>query len=532
MFITLVMIASRSSAQDDGKKKEALQHFEIGLELAKQEAWDGALAEFLKSRELYPTKNALKNAGVCLRELKRWDEALDMYDELITRFGGDLSPEDRKLVDDDRQKLSKFVGSIELDVEVSGARVVIDGRERGVTPLTKPIRVAVGTRAVSVSKAGYAPFETKVLVASGDVKHVRVTLASWSDSGKLKVRETNGGVFEVLVDGSVVGKTPYEGTLPAGPHSVALRGPNGTGTPVASYSIVAQETKDIVVAAGALPGQLTVIPTPADASVSIDGAPVVRGRLTRELPPGEHTIDVSAPWCRSERQVVVIANARTEQIAITLRSIRRFAIGVQWGANIFNRPTGIFDGNPGEHDGGGTNLDVRVGYRLHSLFALEAGAGIRWAQIRPVNPDSRPSHQIRDELVMILGPHASVGGSMTLGYAFPFVVRTFTGVWWAPITMQHGRVADPPPALQTETTRNLGEASESRAVPFVGGEVKIGVRLGAGFVIDLGMQTTVLFLSEVTHTALDTRSGRNYTVGVAGGPWLSWMPMLGFRVEL
>jgi len=54
-----------------------------------------------------------------------------MYDELVARFGGELSPDDRKAVDDDMAKLAKFVGAIELKTDVAGARVVIDGRERG-----------------------------------------------------------------------------------------------------------------------------------------------------------------------------------------------------------------------------------------------------------------------------------------------------------------------------------------------------------------------------------------------------------------
>src|SRR5688572_20467541 len=82
------------------RKEEAKVRFQRGLELVQNESWDAALAEFLVSRELYPTRVALKNAGVCLRQLKRYVEALAMYNELIEKFGGSIPPDERKTIDD------------------------------------------------------------------------------------------------------------------------------------------------------------------------------------------------------------------------------------------------------------------------------------------------------------------------------------------------------------------------------------------------------------------------------------------------
>src|SRR5215207_2939765 len=56
--------------QTEQKKEQAKARFLRGLELIQNENWDAALAEFLASRELYPTKVALKNAAISLRQLK------------------------------------------------------------------------------------------------------------------------------------------------------------------------------------------------------------------------------------------------------------------------------------------------------------------------------------------------------------------------------------------------------------------------------------------------------------------------------
>jgi hypothetical protein len=57
-------------------KAEARARFDRGLTLLREEAWGPALAEFLASRKLYPTRNATTNAAICLRKLQRYDESL------------------------------------------------------------------------------------------------------------------------------------------------------------------------------------------------------------------------------------------------------------------------------------------------------------------------------------------------------------------------------------------------------------------------------------------------------------------------
>src|SRR5688500_13447169 len=60
--------------------EDARAHFEAGVALFDEQAWDAALAEFLTSRARYPTRKNTKNAAICLRKLHRFDEALDMLE--------------------------------------------------------------------------------------------------------------------------------------------------------------------------------------------------------------------------------------------------------------------------------------------------------------------------------------------------------------------------------------------------------------------------------------------------------------------
>src|SRR5262245_34778304 len=69
-------VASAPDGTTPAPRDEALAHFEKGKALYKADSPAAALAEFLESRRLYPTRNATNNAALCLVRLQRFDEAL------------------------------------------------------------------------------------------------------------------------------------------------------------------------------------------------------------------------------------------------------------------------------------------------------------------------------------------------------------------------------------------------------------------------------------------------------------------------
>src|SRR6185369_12392224 len=109
--------ADAGATADDAEKRkeEAKVRFQRGLELVQNESWDAALAEFLASRKLFPTRVALKNAALSLRQLKRYVESLAMYNELLTSFGSSIPPDERKTIDDAVTQLKQAVGEVQVD---------------------------------------------------------------------------------------------------------------------------------------------------------------------------------------------------------------------------------------------------------------------------------------------------------------------------------------------------------------------------------------------------------------------------------
>lgn len=69
-------------------------------------------------------------------------------------------------------------GLVELRVTQPGAKVLLDGREIGVSPIREPIRIDEGKREIVVSKGGYSTWRTTVDVQAGSFTAVDVKLSA------------------------------------------------------------------------------------------------------------------------------------------------------------------------------------------------------------------------------------------------------------------------------------------------------------------------------------------------------------------
>jgi PEGA domain len=163
--------ASAFGQPSDPRVAEAKDHFDRGLALTAQRSWDAALAEFLRSRELFPRASSTVNAANCLRELHRYDEALDLYEDVTTRFA-DIDAQTRAFAQGRIDELRRFVGQVVI-TGAEGATIVVDGRERAA--VNGAIRVSAGTHTIRASKSASAPFERQVEVAGQERVTVAVT---------------------------------------------------------------------------------------------------------------------------------------------------------------------------------------------------------------------------------------------------------------------------------------------------------------------------------------------------------------------
>lgn len=319
LVVTAALVGSAALAEEPplDRTPEAIAHFRKGNELFKQQAWAAALAELLESRRLHPTKNATANAAYCLRKLGRYDEALDLYEALLRDFKdvpADLKDEAQRAI----LELRGLVGTIEIGESEPGAAISIDGQARGEHPSIGPLRVAAGSHTVRLYKAGFEPFETRVEVAGRKTVQLDAKLAPLVASGRLKVIEQSGAALDVLVDGSLVGKTPWEGRVPVGEHVVLLRGDGALGTQPASVAVELDRTVPLTLAAEELASVLRIEPVPASARLAIDSVAVGRGIWEGRLRAGEHKVEIAEPGFLTVTLAITLARGKRERTQVAL----------------------------------------------------------------------------------------------------------------------------------------------------------------------------------------------------------------------
>jgi len=203
LLLASMLAAGRARGQvTTAQREEARARFEQGLAHFDRREWSAALAEFLRSRELFPTRAATQDAAVCLREEGRFDEALDLWEALLREFP-DLSPADRATADAQIAELRRSVGLIEVRGAEPGAAIAIDGRARGAHP-AGALRIGAGAHLVRVSKDGFIPFEERVEVAGGQLVFVEARLGTLARPGPVQAppRDRERPRFLLELDGA------------------------------------------------------------------------------------------------------------------------------------------------------------------------------------------------------------------------------------------------------------------------------------------------------------------------------------------
>jgi hypothetical protein len=155
----------------------ATEHFQRGVDLYKAEKLEGALAEFRDSRTLCPSENNTLNIAFVLQKLHRPLEALDMLDVLKRDFPT-LQPNNQASADALRASLERLVGTAVFDGDYPGARIVIDGKDVGTMPQSRPIRLVIGMHMVKIELTGYQPLDTSFVVLPKQNVRVAVALAT------------------------------------------------------------------------------------------------------------------------------------------------------------------------------------------------------------------------------------------------------------------------------------------------------------------------------------------------------------------
>lgn len=507
-----------SQAKDDAaeRKAAARARFDKGKALSGEGAWGAALAEFLASRELYPTWGNTLGAASSFRKLARFDEALDMFEILLRDFSAALSAEVRTAAQREVVELRGLVGTIEVEGAELGAAITIDGRARGEHPSPSPLRVGAGTHVVRVSKEGFETFEARADVAGNRTVQIVAKMRPLVASGRLRIAEEGGAALDVIVDGVRAGVTPWEGTLSPGDHVVLLRGEGDLGTPPVPVTVTKDATARLTLRAERLTARVRVEPQPASASIAIDAVTVGQGTWEGALRPGAHKIEVAAPGFVAAARDVSLAEGERAVVPIVLQRDpsspfwrkppppSRFLAEVAGSVPILPGLGGDIESacaaGCSAGPGIGAYVAVRAGYELPSGFGFGLAAGFllaeqsiqgRPASIQPVGLSGQAEGVLDHTLAIRRGLLVGPWVGFSIGDRFPVHLRVAAGPLFAWVGDTRTGTFTP---VREGPTYPVGPLSVSAFAPFVHvtPDVRVGYRVTPRFEVSLGLDALVL----------------------------------------
>jgi hypothetical protein len=176
-------VSTLAWAEDDPRTLSR-GHFDQGVEAYNDRRFQEAVRHFEEAYRISPTYEVLYNIAQVNAALGRAVDAVDAYERYLAEGGTALTEDRREQVEKEIEHQLELIGSLSLRVQPDGARVLIDGKPVGQTPLPKPVRLTAGDHTMVVLLKGYDSAERDLHVLPKSQVELEVTLTPVPASAK------------------------------------------------------------------------------------------------------------------------------------------------------------------------------------------------------------------------------------------------------------------------------------------------------------------------------------------------------------
>jgi hypothetical protein len=516
---------------EQARLDEAKELFRKANELRAAADYEGALDFYLRSRRVVPSVPNTLNAALTLDHLGRYDEALEMYESLLTSFP-DLDEKDRKSIGPAMSILRNRLGMLDVSSNVAGV-LMIDGRQRGKLPLASPLPVMPGSHVVRVLKDGYDTFEQNIEIKAREKLLIDARLARLTRVGKLRVDDPKLAGADLFIDGGKVGTLPWEGTLAPGRHRYQVR-KDEIGSAPRSAIVVEGQTVLVEPSAGPLGPDLRFVVDPPSAQLVLDGVLLGEGQWQGRLPVGRYLIEAREPGYVVERRYLDVTRDRggtsSFNLAIDEDSPRwaRKEIGKLWLEGFVGYGlAGSFGSDMEAHcdrgacsDSGmvaGPVLGARVGWEFPIGASVELGLGFLSLstelerEVADSYDDGVSTERVSVEYhyrdrIRLEGPFVLAGAAfpIALGARFELGLRADIGVVFAGVRDTIDATASAEGRSVPAEVQNSGKTVRSAAV-FAAPELRLSYGFDA-FKVGVGIAALIFPTSGPRLETGDTRA--------------------------
>ncbi|MBC8174382.1 MAG: PEGA domain-containing protein [Candidatus Marinimicrobia bacterium] len=211
-----------------------------------------------------------------------------------------------------KQSLDPKFGHLNITSIPSGARITIDGKTFGVTPLSS-IKLLSGRHELKAEKELYHPHSATYDVQDAEEKKVELVLSP--AYGKLHITSSPEVGAVVYVDGQKRGTTPFLfDPCPSGQYLIEVKKQYyNTVTEQVTVADNAEVRRTIILA----PNVGTLIVSAPSSRIFINGENVGRNSYEAKLPPGKYVVKAERSKHYPETKDVIITVGKTEEIQLT-----------------------------------------------------------------------------------------------------------------------------------------------------------------------------------------------------------------------
>jgi hypothetical protein len=247
LWAAVIVLGTGGVLRAETDEEKAKAHFMKGKALVEEGAYEQAIAELKTSYEFNPLPIVIFNIAVSYDKLHDYADAVSYYRKFLD--GKDLPEKVRSAAEGRVKKLTGFLGTLKLTLDVEGAEILVDGEPPSQYPPGE-ILVATGDHELLIRKEGYKEIKTTFTTVSGETKELSFTLE------------------KVAAQGVVITEVePAVQTRPAGEQGKAAAGVPAAGAekakspggrkkkvPPAAFGIMVGLTGALVIGAGAMGG--------------------------------------------------------------------------------------------------------------------------------------------------------------------------------------------------------------------------------------------------------------------------------------
>jgi hypothetical protein len=176
LCLAMVLMLSGAAVAQPPPSEDPEVLIKEGLDLRRQNQEQAALPYFQRAYLLARTPRAAAQLGFAEQALGLWVDAEGHLAEARLAETDPWIKDHRNLLSESAGFVRAHLGNVELEANVGGAAVLVDGRNVASTPLQRPLRVAIGQRQIEVRAPGYRPAGRAVELTTGQTIRVAFTL--------------------------------------------------------------------------------------------------------------------------------------------------------------------------------------------------------------------------------------------------------------------------------------------------------------------------------------------------------------------